>query len=362
VRKDGDFIDALIGIIDRIPPYSIRALMIAVTCLAIGAIARVVVGLAGSEQRFVAYYPGIMAAGLLAGIPAAIGVAVGATLIAWSAVIPPLIARQIHLLDLSIFLISSGCIIVFAHCSRLVLSRLKQSELQQVTLTNELIHRGRNTFAVLEGIVQNTLLHHPRLAKAILGRIRSISRANDLISAAAHSGVDLRDLLVQEFEPFGINRVEALGPDIRMPPAKVRHLILIFHELVTNSAKYGSLSNSSGRVAVDWTVVEDLITLNWKEKGGLLIAPPQREGFGTKLIAQSAESLSGKITQDFSFDGFSFSLAFRIPNDGTLFAKFAADADRVPRSSAASLREQQALPNIVRPVAPGRGANGDGMA
>ena len=124
-----------------------------------------------------------------------------------------------------------------------------------------------------------------------------------------------------------------------MPPAKVRHLILIFHELVTNSAKYGSLSNSSGRVVVDWTVVEDLVTLNWKEKGGPLVAPPQREGFGTKLIAQSVKSLSGKITQKFSFDGFSFSLAFRMRNDATLFTKLAANAD----GTGAALQEQHAL-------------------
>jgi len=327
VRKNGDFIDALIRTLDRIPPYSTRALMIAVTCLAVAALAHVAVGLAGSEQRFVTYYPAIMAAGLIAGIPAAIGVAVGSTLLGWSALFPPLTSRQIHALDLFIFLISSGCIIIFAHCCRLVLRRLKQSELQQSTLTNELIHRSRNTFAVVEVIVQNTLLHHPRLAKAILGRVRSVSRANDLISAATHSGVYLRDLLIQEFEPFGINRIEALGPNLRIPAAEARHLILIFHELATNSAKHGSLSNSSGRVLVDWTVVEDVVTLNWKEKGGPLVATPQQEGFGTKLIVQCATSLSGKITQEFSFDGFNCSLTFPMPNNGTLFAKIAAHTD-----------------------------------
>jgi two-component sensor histidine kinase len=343
VRKNADFIDALIRILDRIPRYSTRALMIAVTCLAVAVLAHVVVGLAGSEQRFVTYYPAIMAAGLLAGIPAAIGVAVGSTLISWSAFAPPLISRQIHPLDLVIFLISSGCIIIFAHCCRLVLRRLKQSELQQVTLTNELTHRSRNTFAVVEVIVQNTLVHHPGLAKAILGRVRSVSRANDLVSVAAHSGVGLRDLLIQEFEPFGINRIEALGPNLRIPTTKVRHLILIFHELITNSAKYGSLSNSSGRVLVDWTIVEDVVNLNWKEKGGPLVGPPQQEGFGTKLIAQCATSLSGKITQQFSFDGFNCSLTFRMPNDGTLFAKIAthADGSGALKTSATAVQEQR---------------------
>jgi two-component sensor histidine kinase len=343
VRTNGDFIDALIRILDRIPPFSTRALMIAVTCLAVAALAHVVVGLAGSEQRFVTYYPAVMAAGLLAGIPAAIGVAVGSTLIGWSAV-TPLISRQIHPLDLFIFLISSGCIIIFARCCRLVLQRLKQSELQQATLTNELIHRSRNTFVLVEIIVQSTLLQHPLLAKTILGRVRSVSRANDLVGAA-HSGVDLRDLLIQAFEPFGIGRIEASGPNLRIPAAKVRPLILIFHELVTNSAKYGSLSNSSGRVLVDWSIVEDVVIFNWKEKAGPLVAPPQQEGFGTKLIAQCATSLSGKITQQFSFDGFGCLLTFRMSDDGTLSARIAAHADGsgASKAGATAVQEQQAL-------------------
>ena len=300
--------------------------------------AHAVVGMAGSDQRFVTYYPAIMAASLLAGVPAGISVAVGAMLITWLALIPPLISRPTHAIDLFIFLISSGFIIIFAYCCRLVLNRLRQSELQQVTLTNELIHRGRNTFAVVEVIVQKTLLHHPRLTKALLGRIRSVSRANDLISTAAHSGVYLRDLLIQEFEPFGINRVEALGPNVRIPPVKVRYLILIFHELFTNSAKYGSLSNSSGRVTVDWTIVEDVVTINWKEKGGPVVAPPEREGFGTKLIAQSAKSLSAKISQQFSFDGFGCSLAFRVATDDALISDSSANTEGSVASKEVSCR------------------------
>ena len=92
----------------------------------------------------------------------------------------------------------------------------------------------------------------------------------------------------------------------------------LFHELVTNSAKYGSLSNSSGRVAVDWTIVEEVVTLNWMEKGGPLVTPPKPEGFGTKLIAQCVTSLSGKISRRFSFDGFGCSLTFRLPAAGAL--------------------------------------------
>jgi two-component sensor histidine kinase len=354
VRKSGDFIDALIRASGRISPYSTRALMIAATCLAVATMAHLVVGIAGSEQRFVTYYPAVMAAGLLAGVPAAIAVALGATLIVSSALAPT--AMLLHtggqIPDVFIFLISTCCIIIFAHCCRLVLRRLMQSELQHATLTNELIHRGRNTFAVVEVIVQKTLLHHPQAAKEILSRIRAVSRANDLISAAPHSGVHLRDLLIQEFDPFGVNRVDFLGPNLRIPPAVVRHLILIFHELVTNSAKYGSLSNSSGRVAIEWTIVEDVVTLNWKEEGGPLVAPPKREGFGTKLIAQCATSLSGKIYQRFSFDGFSCSLIFRMPTEGAPIPEISAitDGSVAQKTSAGTQTSQLTIGNAPGPT------------
>ena len=67
-----------------------------------------------------------------------------------------------------------------------------------------------------------------------------------------------------------------------------------------------------------------VVTLNWKEKGGPLVAPPKREGFGTMLIAQCATSLSGKVSQRFSFDGFGCSLTFRLPAAGALIPRTSA--------------------------------------
>jgi len=47
-----------------------------------------------------------------------------------------------------------------------------------------------------------------------------------------------------------------------------------------------------------------------KIKGGPLVAPPQREGFGTKLIAQSSQVIIEKITPQLLFDGFNFAALF----------------------------------------------------
>jgi two-component sensor histidine kinase len=47
---------------------------------------------------------------------------------------------------------------------------------------------------------------------------------------------------------------------------------LALHELATNAAKYGALSNGLGRVHVSWSVANDngsgRLTFRWKESDG----------------------------------------------------------------------------------------------
>ena len=67
----------------------------------------------------------------------------------------------------------------------------------------------------------------------------------------------------------------------------------MLHELGTNSAKYGALSSSGRRVAVDWSVKDDVLHLQWAERGGPIVARPTKRGFGTVLIEQSVRSAGG---------------------------------------------------------------------
>jgi len=81
---------------------------------------------------------------------------------------------------------------------------------------------------------------------------------------------------------------------------------MAFHELATNAAKYGALSNASGVVQVRWTILPDGKTLNftWEERGGPPVVLPQRRGFGLRLIEHGMErEISGKVTLDFQPEG-----------------------------------------------------------
>jgi two-component sensor histidine kinase len=68
-------------------------------------------------------------------------------------------------------------------------------------------------------------------------------------------------------------------------------LTMCLHELATNAAKYGALSNGTGQVHVGWELLgngsDRKLKLSWRESGGPRVSSPQRKGFGSVLIEQS---------------------------------------------------------------------------
>ena len=86
-------------------------------------------------------------------------------------------------------------------------------------------------------------------------------------------------------------------------------LALIFHELATNSAKYGALSCAEGHVTV--TVTDDCeedgrICVTWEERASPcgIDAKQETEGFGSRLLRMAVESqLNGSFERSYSDDG-----------------------------------------------------------
>jgi two-component sensor histidine kinase len=77
---------------------------------------------------------------------------------------------------------------------------------------------------------------------------------------------------------------------------------MCLHELATNAAKYGALSNGTGRVHVSWDLVEPRkLKLSWQEAGGPPVVAPARTGFGSRLIEASFGN--GENCLDFRPDG-----------------------------------------------------------
>ena len=192
--------------------------------------------------------------------------------------------------------------------------QLARSQADRELLINELNHRVKNTLAAVQGLVSSTMRSALSIADAktlIEERIIALGRAHDVLTQEYWEGADLRDLALSIVQPYRTehsNGIEVSGPDLRVNPRAAVALAMVFHELMTNAAKYGALSQPEGRVRVEWSTTEDgghsTLRVVWMEMGGPSVQAPIRRGFGSALIEQSiTRELGGTLEKDFDRAG-----------------------------------------------------------
>jgi len=178
----------------------------------------------------------------------------------------------------------------------------RATEEQQSLLMRELDHRAKNVLAVVQSIVRLTRAERPAdFAAAVDGRVRALGRAHTLLARANWGGSDLRAVIEAELAPYVAGqRANFSGPGVRLAPEAVQPLSMILHELATNAAKHGALSQPGGQVAIDWGPQPDGgLRLEWTEVGGPPVPQaPARRGFGSRLIEATALQLGGQSRFD----------------------------------------------------------------
>jgi len=194
-----------------------------------------------------------------------------------------------------------------------------EAENTRQLLVHELNHRVKNTLAGVQAIAQQTMrsTRDPdEFARRFSGRIQSLARVHSLLTEATWKGTDLRELIRDQLlhGPVDEARLTARGPAVHLQPQMAVHLAITLHELGTNSIKYGALSAPKGWVAVSWTVLGDMLNLQWVERWGPPVSAPSRRGFGTTLIEQSARSEGGDAEQLIEPDGLTWKLSMRLPH------------------------------------------------
>ncbi len=311
-----DYLDRLADLSYRIEPFSAAALGVGIACLAVVTALRFGIGWSETDLRYAIFLPAMLAAGLLAGAPVAIGVLSGSIFIVVWAFVPPYFALKPltspELANVLWSVIAGICVVLFAEGCRTVFKRLRAHQLANDILVRELAHRGRNIFAVIEVILQKTLASDREQADALLGRLRAVRYANELLINRRDQAINILSLLLQEFTPYGEGHLRTSGPKIDVEPEAARHLVLLFHELVTNAAKYGALASPTGVVTVHWSWKDQDLLLDWRESGGAKVTPPVKEGFGSRLIAVCAKALSGAVHPRYAPEGFACSMRFRL--------------------------------------------------
>jgi two-component sensor histidine kinase len=187
-------------------------------------------------------------------------------------------------------------------------TQIARGEMLHNLLIEELNHRVKNTLAVLQSIATQTFRSASRAERdKFEGRLGALAQAHNLLSQEKWQGAELREVIARVLQPYLINapdRVRMSGPQVPLSPRLAVVLSMIVHEIATNAAKYGALSNDSGAVAVDWEVLDEIggrkLRLVWAESGGPPVTAPVQRGFGSRLIERSArDQLGGEATVDF---------------------------------------------------------------
>ena len=180
---------------------------------------------------------------------------------------------------------------------------------RQNLLIAELNHRVRNILALIRSLISQSESDGQNVGDyvgSLHGRIQSLARAHDRITAQNWGPASLFSLFKDEIDalPGGAERIRFTGPDIDLLPMAVSTMALVLHELVTNSCKYGALSQH-GHVEVRTQAVPDGVTMGWRCVGGPPVKAPTRRGFGSVLIERSVPfDLQGTATVRYEVSGF----------------------------------------------------------
>ncbi len=189
-----------------------------------------------------------------------------------------------------------------------------KADLRQKMLNEELNHRVKNILALIKSLVSHPVANGRSIADYVVslkGRIQALSLAHDQVIRGAGGGA-LKALLDAELSPYRgtVAEIAVDGPDVQLDARAYSVLALVLHELATNAAKYGALSFHGGRLSLRWERTgQDDCHINWIERGGPAVAPPERTGFGSMLIGRSIPyDLGGQSDVDYAPDGVSVRL------------------------------------------------------
>ncbi len=187
----------------------------------------------------------------------------------------------------------------------------RATEERQSLLLRELDHRVKNSLAMVLALANETGTRTGSFdvfCQSFTGRIEALARTHGLLARSRWSGVNLAEMIAVTLGAYmdgRDDRVNLNGQDCMLPPVAAQPLCMALHELATNAAKYGSLSNADGRVEVTWEVTgpssePKSLILSWRERDGPAVSPPAARGFGTSFISDAIRyQLDGNAALEF---------------------------------------------------------------
>ena len=86
--------------------------------------------------------------------------------------------------------------------------------------------------------------------------LQSLANTHALLIEKEWHGADIAEVIRTELSPY-TDRVTIDGPTVILTAQAAQNFALAVHELATNAAKYGALSNQAGQVDISWSVSDE---------------------------------------------------------------------------------------------------------
>ena len=193
------------------------------------------------------------------------------------------------------------------------ISERKRAEERERLLMGEVNHRAKNMLTLVQVIARQTAASDAKtFVQRFEERILALSASHDVLLNNCWQDVPLEELVRSQLAHFGDaigSRIKLSGPVIKITAPAAQAIGMALHELATNAAKYGALSNGDGVIEIKWKIDENPdsdhgFTMNWTERGGPTVEKPSRSGFGSTIIDRLLEaSLDGEVDLDWQPSG-----------------------------------------------------------
>jgi len=200
---------------------------------------------------------------------------------------------------------------------------IERSAREQSVLARELGHRVRNVLGLVQALISQTMIADRPVKEyrdVLLQRVRALAAAESLVFQERGDIADPRRIAEEILRPYVADKpksIEIDGVEARLNARKGRMFGLALHELATNALKYGALSSPDGRVALRWRLDTgdnpERISMTWEEADGPEVSPPERTGFGSRLLEDVvSHELGGSAKLDFQRTGLVYQLSFPV--------------------------------------------------
>ena len=204
---------------------------------------------------------------------------------------------------------------------------IKTGTAEAQLIAGELAHRIGNIFAVVGSVLVLSAREFPEAAefsRTVAARIAALATSQALIwppalagEPAAQRAQELIARLLHAYGDLDGPHISQSGDDVAIDAATATCIALIVHELATNAAKYGALSNPNGHLAVRLRRMPTHLTMLWSETGGPAIAlPPTRSGFGSALTARLIKlGQASRLRRRWRTGGLFLAIRFTLPSE-----------------------------------------------